>query len=849
MTGYLFTLHLPSFDKQSAPTFIIVQSFAQMSEYHPYKQGECSKTTRSDSNEPENSAATKGPQTNKASKRIRPTYAFAEERSLAPNADDSKYGVTNWCLVPPASSEDVKRSVQMVSFLQDKAVATDHLQRKLARFEARMHALEDALAITQKTYNLKPSPLLSNREEEDYIDAQALKSIQEESEQESLVLSDGSGSLHVSGTGINRFFGPSGAPESLLLDTVPQEERLKPTSSPRLPELDNSYLPPEIIHFTRAFPLTPPNIPTASTQRSIESFLPPVERAVALCDTFLENLSWMFHIVSRQLLVSELIPAIYKAESDYGPHDLALLFIVLGIGVLVDTNLEPYNLEAQHFYHLARAALVLQPVLVDCSIVTVKVLHLMSIHNGLSGQESNLEQSYALLNLAGQVATRIGFHVDPASWKFQGREVYDRRVYFWNLLAAILWTSLVTGRPPGIYPEFIDCKIPTMEEEVAYQQGEFPIGFGVWGFQATANCLLPLVETTLAAKSPSYESVLELDAKIRQSVAPPTPDNDPQDERTAISMRTFVRSHYQQLMLLYLHRGFFTQAMSEYPSNPLFSPYRKSVITAYESACAVLDDTRLQFQKKPVLCARIWRIWSFAFAAAVIVGTVATRGAHLNLEPQALEQFGSACEVFRNAAEISNRAARASPVLHAMLQKAIEAQKTQRSPVRVEMAKGFPSDRPQAAYAAQPLLRSTNDDHHKHVYQPFSEPTYVSGPPSLPKISTNFTEKDEFPASPLDPYTYALNRPLSSPTPLIPRNTSDRRNLSQSWGGLFHEVPTFSTQDINSHKYKRGPTLNASYGEGTMIHDRWSSFMDYNVLDERANHVPIASRGQAQFQR
>lgn len=131
-------------------------------------------------------------------------------------------------------------------------------------------------------------------------------------------------------------------------------------------------------------------------------------------------------------------------------------------------------------------------------------------------------------------------------------------------------------------------------------------------------------------------------------------------------------------VLLYLHRGFFTQAMTEHPSNPLLSPHRKSVVAAYQSACAVLGDTRTQFQKKPLLIGRVWRVWSFAFSAAVghlyfditpftdwasifqvVVGTVATRGTHLNLHPPALEQFQSACEVFRSAAEISTRAAKA----------------------------------------------------------------------------------------------------------------------------------------------------------------------------------------------
>ena len=83
----------------------------------------------------------------------------------------------------------------------------------------------------------------------------------------------------------------------------------------------------------------------------------------------------MFHIVSRWQMVNEIIPTVYKrTRASYGPHDLALLLIVLGIGALVDLNLNPYNLEAQHYYRLARAAITLQPVLGQQSVVTVKVV-------------------------------------------------------------------------------------------------------------------------------------------------------------------------------------------------------------------------------------------------------------------------------------------------------------------------------------------------------------------------------------------------------------------------------------------------------------------------------------------
>ena len=153
-----------------------------------------------------------------------------------------------------------------------------------------------------------------------------------------------------------------------------EQTALPPSKSIVLQDLDLSYLPPEINQCYQSFPFTPPNVIAAPIQEMIESFLPGMERAIALCDNFLEQLSWMFHIVSRQLCVNELIPMIYKQNAKpYGPHDLALLLIVLGIGCLVDLDLPPFNLEAQHYYRLARATLALQPVLAEQSVVTIKV--------------------------------------------------------------------------------------------------------------------------------------------------------------------------------------------------------------------------------------------------------------------------------------------------------------------------------------------------------------------------------------------------------------------------------------------------------------------------------------------
>ncbi|KAJ7253061.1 hypothetical protein B0H12DRAFT_1017793 [Mycena haematopus] len=618
------------------------------------------------------SLPTKSRAPSKASKRIRGEIACAECRRLKIRCD--KVIPCSTCVKRGCGALCPNGTIPPGEGSRFVLAATDHLHQKLARMEARMHALEDALAILHPTDSDKPHPLLCSRDIEDDDDlleeesTLKLKAVFEEPSQEAAAHVEALGSLHIDGEGGSRFFGPSGGAEK-----AKAMDAQMPASAPfPLRELDPSYLPPEINQFYNAFPFTPPGIPKNSIQTTIETFLPPIQRAIVLCDTFLEHLSWMFHIVSQRELIDELIPAIYKqVRSTYGPHELALLLITLGIGALVDLNLQPYNLEAQHYYRLAQAAVGLQSVMKEASVVTIKTLHLMSIYNGLSGKESNMEASYGFLDMASQVALRVSTifsHIDPSMWRFKGQEAYERRVYFWNLLVAVLWQSVVTGRPPAILQIFVDCKIPTEEEEYDFGGDGPPKGLGVWGHEATRECLLPIVRAILAVKPPSYDKIMQLDEKIRNFGQPKA---NPVDDRTAVSMKNFVRSHYRDLMLLFLHRAFFAQVMIEHATDPMKSPYAHSVVAAYECACNVLKDTVDQFTKNPLLVARIWRIWSLAFSAAVVVGTLAIRGINLNLNPPPLERFQVACDLFGRAAETSSRAAcalvRLSSPFHVLL--------------------------------------------------------------------------------------------------------------------------------------------------------------------------------------
>lgn len=98
--------------------------------------------------------------------------------------------------------------------------ATDHLRQKLARMEARMHSLEDALSILHGTESGQSHPLLvaQESEDDDYPPEEEqstlnLKAISEEPSQQESSLVDALGSLHIDGEGASRFFGPSGGAE------------------------------------------------------------------------------------------------------------------------------------------------------------------------------------------------------------------------------------------------------------------------------------------------------------------------------------------------------------------------------------------------------------------------------------------------------------------------------------------------------------------------------------------------------------------------------------------------------------------------------------------------------------
>ncbi|KAF7358327.1 Zn(2)-C6 fungal-type domain-containing protein [Mycena venus] len=452
--------------------------------------------------------------------------------------------------------------------------------------------------------------------------------------------------------------------------------------------------PPTTLFSSSAFSLTPIG-PSDVIHALVTSHLPPRVHAHTLVQSYFSQLAWLFRGVTRGQ-VGDMMRGVYAAygprhngaspdgavgneldeepgdgeDEDYtGPHDLALLFMIFAAGALVQpqTSLGNENeahrqhvaAEAEHLHRIARAALALQPVLEKRSVVTIQALHLLSIYTSLAspvgrdaphGQagEEDAETSM-VITLTAHLSQTIGLHRDSARWGMSATMVQRRRILFWG-------SSLDTGRPPSFSLAYIDCSFPKYENEKA-KDGVFE----VWLFRFAAECVADVTARTLTGEGPSYATILELDCKVREF--------SPAGARRRDAGRCW-REPAALCTEAYSGDRFFAQAIIEQPVNPLKSTYALSFLAAYRASAAILKSVREQFADMPNACARFWMMWTFAFNAAVVFGTVVTRGPRSPFAAAAMAELEQACVLFSKAAMYSRRATQALPILTKLSEKA-----------------------------------------------------------------------------------------------------------------------------------------------------------------------------------
>ncbi|KAJ7934502.1 hypothetical protein B0H13DRAFT_1446213, partial [Mycena leptocephala] len=537
------------------------------------------------------------------------------------------------------------------------------------------------------------------------------------------------GTLSISDHGASCFFGPTGGSEvsSFPPRYGPHTSHSSYAASSLMSPAADHTPCPSTVFSSSAFPLTPIGPPQGI--HALTSHLPARTRARMLVHSYFSQLAWFFRGVTRGQ-VGDMLRGVYDAygsraqcngsrdddedgdvdeggdgeNEDYtGPHDLALLFIVFAVGTLVQPVPQNVGLqdeahrqrvaEAEHLHQIARTALALQPVLEKPSLVTIQALQLLSIYTAMVSEpaghshqggekdaETCMEMTWSLVTLAAHLSQTIGLHRDSARWGLSATMVQRRRILFWDLFVADVWqvctsTSMCLcctesptepeHRPaPSFSLAYIDCSFPRYEDspELTTILGE------LWMFRFAAECVADVTARTLAAEAPSYATIMELDRKVREFPLPLLEDAAPDD--IGASLQWCVLEHIRETVLMYIHRFFYAQAIIEQPVNPLKSTYAPSFLATYRAGVTILKSVREQFALMPHACARFWTMWTFAFGAAVVFGTVVTRSPSSPLAAAAMAELKQACVLFSKAAVFSRRATKALSILTKLSEKA-----------------------------------------------------------------------------------------------------------------------------------------------------------------------------------
>ncbi|KAG2754657.1 hypothetical protein P692DRAFT_20950168 [Suillus brevipes Sb2] len=570
---------------------------------------------------------------------------------------------------------------------------TEHLHRKIVEMGQRIRQLEDALSIFQSGVSEEVHPLLTEDLLSIKFGPEAPKSSNDAAHESSNVPINSFGTLTIGGGGESKYFGLSAGAETLFMAGA----ELDGTSSSQPDEHPSMSADVSRLESSLPFSLTgiPDHDQCQSILGSLLSLLPPYPRASALCETYMEHAAWIFRPIRREELIDDILSPVYalaqkrqsntpESKAECPEHTIAALYMVFAQGALMDLTLPSCNQEAEDYFHLGRVALSLRSVFESPTTHTVQALAVMGYCYSNRGKQNALNSAWSIIALASKLAQSMGLHRDPSRFNMSPRDVQCRRNLFWEIFSADHFHSLALGRPPSNRLSYIDCEFPEDDTTTMNDQGEVEIGFWQWKHTFTRDVFSQVTELTLSADLPSYDTILELDKKVREQVLPPPLNlyrSSVQDDYTTPSayVRGRILFQFRTTTMLFIHRSFFAQALLDFPTNPLRSPYAPSFLAAYRCASATIKTTVLNFQVFPDLFMRWWPIWSHLLSAAVIVGSIVTRAPSTTMAPAAWQELNLAVEMFSRGSETSSRARHGLVILDKLKLKAYQALEKYRS--------------------------------------------------------------------------------------------------------------------------------------------------------------------------
>ncbi|KAJ8076435.1 hypothetical protein PM082_000858 [Marasmius tenuissimus] len=424
----------------------------------------------------------------------------------------------------------------------------------------------------------------------------------------------------------------------------------------------------------------------------IIDYLPENARARSLCEVFLTQTSWSPRLVMRDELIDDILTPVYAyIESKLthrapiedealpvSPHRLAVLFLVLALGTLVDPTLKPYSNDAKYFFDLGKACLSLNSVLESSELATLQAVTLTGYFFNHGGPWYSTEAPWSLLGLCTSMVYRV--NSESPKWNLDPKTINRRRALFWDVHFIDTFYSLSLGRPSALHVSFINCPFPDDPED--------PIETEImkllrWGWKFCKDVVSQVTIATLKPHIPDYATILELDKKIREHGVPPDdvkadpPSLHTRGVRLSATSCVFFRKPLTCELIvatiasIHLHRSFFLRAIKDHPRDPMGSPYALSFLAAYRGASTVIQlDAKACSQDSSWLTRR-WGVFNSLLSAGIIVGMIVSHCPTHNTAQKAFEDLTLLVDMFSGISNSSGRARAAHGALKKMHDKAI----------------------------------------------------------------------------------------------------------------------------------------------------------------------------------
>ncbi|KAI0296030.1 hypothetical protein BC826DRAFT_1006878 [Russula brevipes] len=567
---------------------------------------------------------------------------------------------------------------------------TEVLHDKIGILSSRVRQLEDALAEAYALYNNERHPLLSDEllQIKRPLERESRNEMPSPPEAESAEAIDAVGSLSISDTGRTNFYGQTA--NSYNEAGSEDEDDITSPTSVELP------IPNNLPWSSYGFPFTLHVAGNIEDNRAmLLSELPDTNTVRRRLDTYWRHAAWMYTPIEQSDFYGSIYSRVF--DPDAGPdhdriqsHRIAVVYMMLAIGALLDLDATPHSNEANNYYQLGRVALSVDSIFEEQSIPAVQALLLMSHYMFLSDIDG---PRWALMGLV----VKLAHNRDSGRWGLDPEETYRRRALFWEIYTYDSWQSLTYGRPPSFSVLHIDTQMP--QESKKDESGEEDMGCEIdlysygrchvltlvprvqlWKYRFSSQCMSVIHDQVFGARTPNYKVLQQLDRKVRDFYTPPSlqvpgfggPMTDVDSVPVYVTLQRYIGFAIREMTLFYMHRGFFARAIEDCPDDPLGSKYAPSVLAVYNSACSFVGLIKSLFSQQPILTERMWFLFTHVFSCAIVLGSIPIKCPKMALARSALSHLDSALRLFEDVSQ-NARAIKVLPVLRKQRERAIAA--------------------------------------------------------------------------------------------------------------------------------------------------------------------------------